>query len=320
MKKEKLLLNNLLYIGEHLSCRNYMQHIDRGFKHIIFDDDTEIGEESVGKNYLIFQLTGKAIVSCNEFTNREIVAGDIILIPKASTFSAVVSRSSSIMCLAFDVPHNNCDKFILSDLAPLCKTCKYDFTPLKMRQPIPPLFEYAIYCFDNGMNCVHLHTHIEELLFFAFRGYYTREELARLFYPIIGVDPDFKDAVLSNLPKARNINDMIKLLCMGRTQFFEQFKANFGVTAKQYMLKVMDERILEKAAEPNITIKDLMYAFEFDSQSHFYHYVKQHFGCTPKELIGRFKSQTSINNIDDKIATDKHGNKKKETNLYTIIR
>jgi AraC-like DNA-binding protein len=313
--KTKIELNDLLYLGEHLSCRNYMQQVDRGFKYVRFEKDSDITENSTTKNYLIFQLKGKAKVTCNMYKDRIINESDIILIPKASKMIIKTYRGSAILSLAFDLPHSSCDKFILSDLSDICKNIKYDFEPIKMKQPMLPLFDYAIYCFKNGMNCVHLHTHIEDLLFFIFRGYYSREELARLFYPIIAKNPDFKDAILSNLPKFKTIKDMMDVVRMGRTQFFEVFKNNFGVTAKQYMMSLMDDRIIEKAAEPNITTKDLMYNFDFDSQSHFYHYVKQHFGCTPKELIERFSNQSSIIALEKNKANQKKQISKKGSDL-----
>ena len=58
----------------------------------------------------------------------------------------------------------------------------------------------------------------------------------------------------------------------------------------------MDERLLQKAAEPHIAIRDIMNEFDFDSPSHFNHYVKKHFGCTPGELIKRSQVKKADDN------------------------
>lgn len=286
-------LNDLLYLGEHLSCRNYMQHVERGFKYLYFDEETNMMEKSSKLNYLIFQLTGKSYVICNNSSKVITKKNEFILIPKNSKISAKTIHGSSIISLGFDLPYSNCDKLVLSDLAPLCKTIQYEYKTMKMRRPMNALLEFTSYCLKNGMNCVHLHTHIEELLFFIFRGYYTREELAQFFYPIISKDPDFKDKIISNLKNVKNINDMIGIMNMGRTQFYETFRENFGMTAKQYLIKITNEKIKEKASEPGITAKDLMYALNFDSESNFFHYTKQQFGCTPKELISKLSNNNT---------------------------
>ena len=44
MNKETSL-NNLLYIHEHLSCRNYLEKVENGFKYIEFEQDAVILEK-----------------------------------------------------------------------------------------------------------------------------------------------------------------------------------------------------------------------------------------------------------------------------------
>lgn len=42
---KKSSLNNLLYIQEHLSCRNYLETVENGFKYIEFFNDEVILEK-----------------------------------------------------------------------------------------------------------------------------------------------------------------------------------------------------------------------------------------------------------------------------------
>ena len=54
--ESKLMKSELLYIEEHLSCRNYMTTIETGFKYLEFDKNTEFEEDNTSKNYLLFFL------------------------------------------------------------------------------------------------------------------------------------------------------------------------------------------------------------------------------------------------------------------------
>ena len=80
----KPIRSELLYIEEHLSCRNYMTTIETGFKYLELDEITEFEEEDTNKNYLLFLLQGDFSISCNQFHNKPFHAGEMILIPRSS--------------------------------------------------------------------------------------------------------------------------------------------------------------------------------------------------------------------------------------------
>ncbi|WP_230584158.1 helix-turn-helix domain-containing protein, partial [Bacteroides fragilis] len=46
---------------------------------------------------------------------------------------------------------------------------------------------------------------------------------------------------------------------------------------------------LNKVMTSETTVGELMEEFRFESQAHFTHYCKQHFNCTPRELIMKYQ-------------------------------
>ena len=65
--------------------------------------------------------------------------------------------------------------------------------------------------------------------------------------PLSEKEVDFKDFVMHNHTKVDNIEQLISLSNMGRSCFFfTKFNEVFGMTAKQWMLKQKNQRILEK--------------------------------------------------------------------------
>lgn len=283
----KLIKSELLYIEEHLSCQNYMTTIETGFKLLEFTGNTEFEEDSTTKNYLLFFLKGDFTISCNQFHNRMFHAGDMILIPRSSQLKGIGETGSSLLSMFFDTPEGNCDKLILQSLSDICDNIEYDFSPIKIHYPLTPFLEVLTYCIKNGMSCAHLHDLMQREFFFLLRGFYEKQEIAALFHPIIGKEMDFKDFVMHNYTKVDNIEQFISLSNMGRSCFFSKFNEVFGMTAKQWMLKQRNQRILEKMTEPGVCIKDVIEELGFDSQVYFSRYCKQHFGCTPKQLIER---------------------------------
>lgn len=288
--KTKLLLNDLLYIEEHLSCRNYIENIKIGFKYLEFDKGVIIEEEFANRNYLLFLLKGNFTINCNHFCNKEFDSGKMLLLPKSSMIKISTEASSQILTLAFDVPPSSCDKLIFQSLTTICESIQYDLSSIPIRKPILSFIETIVYCLKNGMNCMHLHDIMQSEFFFLLRGFYEKKEIATLFHPIIGKELVFKDFVMQNYTKVNNLDELIALSNMGRTSFFIKFKEEFGITAKQWMMKQLKKRILGKVMEPGVCVKQLMEVCNFESQAQLYRYFKQQFDCTPKQLINHYQS------------------------------
>lgn len=286
---KKSSINDLLYVQEHLSCRNYFEKVENGFKYVEFLHDEMILDKEILWNHLLFVLEGECVINCNLFKDRIFQAGKMILLPKMAMAEIKVMSGTRLLSLSFDIPLNVCDKFVLQSLTGMCEKLKYNFEPLDIRYPLPPYLEIVTYCLVNKMSCGHFHALLEQELFFLLRGFYLKEELASLFYPIISAELTFKDFVINNYSKVNNVNDLISLSNMSRSSFNCKFKEVFGMTAKQWLLKQQDMHILNKVMTSEATVGELMEEFRFESQAHFTHYCKQHFKCTPRELIMKYQ-------------------------------
>jgi len=280
------------YIGEHLSCKNYMAEVVTGFKYIKFDKEKCIVEEYTHKNYLLVFLKGDFSVHCNQFCNHTFHNNEMVVLPKSSMIKISATAKSQMLAMAFDMPQSNCDKRLFQGLNSICKKINYNFNPIPIRYPLMPFFETVVHCLRNKMNCTDLHNVIEREFFFLLKGFYHKEEIATLFHPIIGKQLAFRDFVMQHYTKVNNLDELITLSNMGRTSFFIKFKEEFGITAKQWMMKQLKKRILGKVIEPGICVKQLMEVCNFESQAQLYRYFKQQFHCTPRQLIDHYQAKT----------------------------
>ena len=291
----KEILQNLLYINEHLSCNNYLPEVDLGFTCCEPSEKIIVQSDYVSRNYLFFFIEGKASVSCNQFCNRTFNAGEMVMIPRSAKLCWEADKGSLVLILGFNTPQNPCDKFDFQSLGKLSSKIKYDFQPLPIRYPLTKFNEVLIFLLKNKMNCGHLHILKQQELFFILRGFYTKEELAILFYPIICKDMDFKDLIVKNSKNVNNINELIERSCMGKSNFHEKFREVFGMTAKQWMLKQKEQMVQYEMSKPKATIKDVMAACGFDSPAMFNQFCRQRFGSTPKVLIEQYQSNIEEN-------------------------
>lgn len=287
MEKETIL-HDLLYIGEHLSCKKYLSEVNVGFVYVEPSNTVVIDRDSVSRNYLFLFIKGETTISCNQFNNRIFEPNQMIMIPRSSNFRWEANKDAGVLILGFEIPENPCDKLLLQSYTDLHEKIEYDFQPVPLRYPITAFAEQLIFLLKNKMNCSHLHILKQQELFLLLRGFYSKKEIALLFYPMIGKDLDFKDFIFKNYRNVNNINELIERSSLGKSSFFTKFKEVFGITAKQWLLKQTTQKVQYELSKPDASIKEVMAACGFDSPALFNQFCRQHFNETPGELIKKY--------------------------------
>ncbi|RHV94462.1 helix-turn-helix domain-containing protein [Culturomica massiliensis] len=281
----EILLNKLLYVNEHQSCKNYQVEIDTGFKYLEVPPGTHVYEPKLQYNNVVILIEGECIISCNQYDNRKISSSEMVLLPRGALVDAYTQKDCKLLLFSFGMVRNVCDVNMLQSYYDLCNDVHYDFTPLEIRHPLNEFIDLLVFCLKSGMNCAHLHEIKHKEFFLYLRGFYTKEEIVQLFFPIMGKKLKFKDMVLKNYTKAENVEELIELLKMSKNAFYAKFSKEFGMSPRQWMLKQIRHQVFIKAAIPNITIKELMDLFNFDSPVQFNRFCMREFNCTPGELI-----------------------------------
>lgn len=283
---EKIHETKLLYANEHSTCLHYLRTINSGFYYREYPSGhRDYWEKGLSKNYLLCLLKGAVWFHSIDYPPRTIHSGELLLLAKSSIVTGKCLSDTLLIILAFDELKTNCDKLLFESMAPLKKQIAYKFNSLPIRPPLNLFLKLLVYYLRNGANCAHLHEMKHNELFLCLRYFYTKEELVSLFYPIISKSLDFKKFILNNYPNVKNIQELIELSNMSKTVFYDRFKQEFGMTAKQWAIRQFSHKLLYTAARPGITVKELAGALDFDSVSQLQQYCKRHLNCTPSKLI-----------------------------------
>jgi AraC-like DNA-binding protein len=285
--------SELVRIDGQPSYSGQYTEITSGFKAISLPKDMIVKDEAVQGNYLLLVLEGELAIDCNRDHGRAIGAGQMILFPNTAMLKIQAISEARLLILRFEAPHSSSDSVQWSALSVLCAGMVYSFEPIPIRQPLPSFIDVTLDCLRKGITDVQSHAILVSNFFSLLQGFYEEGELAQLMYPIVGKEMAFKDFVLQNYMHVRSLNELIALSHMGRTTFFTKFKEEFGVTAKQWMMQKLKERILWKIHKPGIRVKELMAECKFESQAQFYRYFRQQFQCTPKQLIEYYQTKTT---------------------------
>lgn len=289
---------NLYYPEEHTSCANYISNSPSGFKLITLkkgektSDDEHLHDHY---NLIIFVLNGEIEFSCNQYTNRRFTSGELLFVARSTIVSCRTLKDSKLIVLLVDYTVANlCDKYTLKQYVALCPDVVYDFKGLKIRSPLTEFLKLLEIFLEAGVNCIHLHEIKQKELFIIFRTAYNRDEITKLFYPILGNDIDFKSSVLAHYKVGYSTKEIACAMALSEASFSKRFKQEFHITYYQWMLKQKAHHIKYKLADPSITIKEVIQEFNFANFSHFNRFCKEHFGHAPSEFMKSLRTNETV--------------------------
>ena len=276
---------SLFYREEHTTCYNYRLQTSASFKvmKVAKSDFPEI--INVDRSVIIFLLKGKAIVTCNNYKDKIHESGEMILLPRNSCCYIKVLEDATIMSCSFVQNIDFCNRFSFNLLVEfLSEEFIYDFKKLPVKERVSQFLSLLRDCLNDGLSCVHFHEQKEKELFLILRAYYSKEELAAFFYPLLGKDMDFKDFVLSNYLLVDDLHEFARLGNLSVDTFKRRFKDAFGEPAHKWIIQRKSEFIYRDIILTNKSFADIALDYKMSSQAYLSTFCKQHFGKSPQEL------------------------------------
>lgn len=279
----------LFYLREHTSCYNYARCVQEGFLYYSLDKGVTHEEEAV-KDCILFVLKGSLQFSCNEF-KFVLSAGQMAFFHRGSLFKTDSLEKSEIVLALFEGGMWSCEKALFSELYHLKNTIKYRMSPLEIRDQLNKYLELLVLYLKDGANCVHFYEIKLKELFWIFRFYYTRVELANFYYMIIGDSQDFKNKVLNNYKGNKTVKELSKACGCSLSAFKRQFTTEFGETASLWMQKQRLGEIKYKLVNTNLSFGTIACELNFSSLPQFSRYCKRYLGYSPTELRQQLKNE-----------------------------
>jgi AraC-like DNA-binding protein len=280
---EQTKMINSVYFEERLSaCSNDTQAM---FKYIETEHEATFSLQQKEMHHLVFILEGKAIVNYNEVKNQPVNRSEFVFFPKLSNASLTTSSPCKMVVFSFFALKTSCEKHAFQSYWRLFPNINHRFASLPFRTPLIEFFDLLVLYLQKNLSCAHLHEIKHQELFLILHTQYPKEDLANLFYPIIGKSFDFRSLIMDNYLKIHHIDELAHLSGMGRTNFDNKFKEEFGTSPHQWILKQKAKHVRNSLAEPDSTFSDVMRKYNFNSATHFTRFCKQQFGCTPTELV-----------------------------------
>lgn len=124
---------------------------------------------------------------------------------------------------------------------------------------------------------------LRELLF-CLRGYYSKEELACFFSPVLSEDFIFRDRVYASLRKNLKVGELAQELGICYTRLIHLFHRVFETSPKEFIDTYKKEQLLHELTCGIKPLKTLPFEYGFGSYSALTRFCIAHLGAKPTDI------------------------------------
>lgn len=275
---------------EHLSCIYY----DNGNRPLIelreIDKKRHFSEQSL-KSKIIFVLEGNLTYIPGVSKKYKASEGNILFIPPARRFRIKTDTYSKILIVRLREVIRFCECYPLEKLTqearsiPMGEAGTEQYSSiLKANQAINSYLEGLLLCMGKGLYCRHYFEAKIKELFYLFRAFYSKEQMALFFREMLSEDSSFSYFVLHNYQQYKTATEFAAALNMSLHAFEKQFRAVFKMPAYRWMKQRKAREVYHAVCTEQTPLKELAVRFGFASKSSFSEFCTKNLGESPGRI------------------------------------
>jgi len=277
----------LLYPQEHFSCYNYDKGQNARLEILKRPSGEKIIRDLVDTE-IVFVIQGHFNLSYGKYVDLDIQKGKIMFFPPGSHIEADIFEDTHlIICRVRGVVE-------LCECLPLERLYwehggnkNKDFHMLEINERISSYIEHFVECTNDGLRCSSYFSIKMKELFFLLRAYYSKEDLAAFFAPLMGKDSQFMNLMYQNYRKVKSVQELADLSMYSSSGFKKQFNKVFGTSASEWLSDQKAKLIFQDLNHSPLHIKELADKYDFSSVSSFSNFCLSKFGKTPGKMRQR---------------------------------
>ena len=250
-----------------------------------FREGDVIENKNLNINHLVFCIEGCARISSTLFHDEMLCSKEVMFIPHQCECRGVAKSDITLLIHKFNNTVCDAQKCILHYLSTYHNVNPQIYCSRLVMHPLLWLvangvMEYIAYKTADPEMWQLKHREI----IWIFTKCYTLKELQAFFYPISGEHVPFRTLVMTHFPKANYTEDLATLCGYPLWKFRRMFKAEFGISAHQWLIAKRSERVLYYLKQPSIQFLDIIELLNISSQQEFNRFCKKYLGGTPTDI------------------------------------
>jgi AraC-like DNA-binding protein len=276
-----------IHTGKNTDCC----HQDKTDNPVIKVLNHQKGEENsfeTSTYVLLIVLKGSGKISYRRFIDKTVTNRDILLLPAHTQVRFRIEENASILVFQLQSVFHFCDHFSLNSLIEQRdKSRRERFFTLNINQRMASYLKSLLPCLADGIQCHYfLELKMKELLFIL-RTYYTDEDIAVFFSPMLTDDVDFYTFVLENYKSVKTTPEFAEKAHYSHSGFIKRFRRVFGVSFHEWRRKQLSDKLLQEITCTKKSFVEIGNMYGFYSSAHLSNFCTTFFGIPPKELRKR---------------------------------
>ena len=272
---------SVFYLDEHRTCSNYISDYNIGFKNCQIKQGDFIIPSNKEHHCLFFLISGRVDLFYESKTYN-LKKNTAWFIPMSSDYKVCANTDATLIMNYFNKPIDLCEKTALESLSVFLEQELHTST-LRINKPLKNFLSNIAFYMNEGVFCKHFHEIKQKELFYILRYFYTKNEIAGLFAPIISKDLDFKNTVLANYLNANSVKELAHICNYSLSSFNRIFKKNFQENPYFWLQNQKIKYVIGRLSNKNIPLGQIIDEFRFSSPSHFTIFCKKHLNSTPSQ-------------------------------------
>lgn len=276
-----------LYLCKHSDCKSCTEKVQFGFEtfHMVKGESHTF--KSIDAYTLVFLISGKVLISCNEFIDIPLHTGQMGIWAMNSKCSWKALSDTSCIILRGKDEHIPCDKKAMEQRAGSWHDAIPTFPILSIKERLLEFILSVKKYLDDGVTCPYMYAAKQKELSMIFRSYYSTDELRTFFFPTVRRTPEFETFVMNNYLKMKGVQEFVDLSGMNLSTFNRKFKAHFKQSPYQWLIQQKSKHIYHDLSTTNRSFASIAREYDFSDASHFNRYCKTMFGSSPSTIRHR---------------------------------
>lgn len=171
---------------------------------------------------------------------------------------------------------------------------------IQMKAALRGFWEGAFYLLKESCLTLWMERMKRRELFCILRHTLRTDDALSFLAPLVLDKNPFRTLVLSNYKDGINVDYLVKISGMCRTNFYSSFKKEFGMSVYGWMQMRRASSVLETVSEQGMNVKTMMKRHHFVSGSNFIRFCKKYYKCTPKELLRHAQEEQVVSSVRNK--------------------
>ena len=238
---------------------------------------------------IAFICKGKILLSYMGAMKRSVDRGHMMMLPPGDRLHVTALRDSYVFVIRLRLELKYCERLRFEELEKFAGGIEEEFNTLPITPPVKRYLGSFIPCVQDKLRCTHFLTMKINELMYLLRAYYTKEQSAAFFSPLLGRDNAFRLFIYKNASVCGNVGELASKANMSMDGFLRKFKRVMNTTPANFIAGVKANKVRYAILCTDIPMKEICDDHGFATAAGFVKFCKKHYGITPARMRSRDK-------------------------------